>query len=114
MKDHNIKTITVHELKKRLDNAPDLCILDVREDSEWQEQHIPGALHLPKDEVTANIVAHIPDHDHPIYIHCRGGVRSLQAASYLLDLGYKEVYSIDGGIMEWAASGYPTKKGETL
>ncbi len=110
MTDHNINTITVHELKKRLDHSPDLCIIDVREDNEWQEQHIPGALHIPKDEVINLMPAKVPDLSCPLYLHCRGGVRSLQAASTLLDLGYKEVYSIDGGIMEWAASGYPVKK----
>lgn len=111
MTDHNINKISVHELKKRLDNTPDLCIIDVREDNEWHEQHIPGALHIPKDELMNNIAAKVPDHHCPLYLHCRGGVRSLQAANVLLDLGYQEVYSIDGGIMEWAASGYPVKKG---
>lgn len=108
---HKINQINVHELKKRLDNTPDLCLIDVREIDEWHEQHIPGALHIPKDDIVANIEAKIPDRDCPLYLHCRGGIRSLQAANNLLHLGYKEVYSIDGGIMEWAAAGYPVKKG---
>lgn len=111
MTDHKISTITVHELKKRLDATPDLCIIDVREDNEWEEQHIEGALHIPKDQITDKIAANVSEHDRPIYLHCRGGVRSLYAANCLLDLGYKEVYSVEGGIAEWERSGYPVKKG---
>jgi rhodanese-related sulfurtransferase len=109
MTDRKIQTIDVHELKKRLDTSPNLCIIDVRENDEWKESHIPGALHIPKDDISSNITARVPEKDCPIYLHCRGGVRSLYAANCLLDLGYSEVYSIEGGIMEWSQCGYPTK-----
>lgn len=112
MTDHKINIINVHELKKRLDTSPNLCIIDVREESEWQEQHIPGVLHIPKDLIKANIAAKVAELDRPIYLHCRGGVRSLYAAQCLLDLGYKEVYSVEGGIIEWEQAGYPVKQGE--
>ena len=111
MTEHKINIITVHDLKKRFDATPNICIIDVREDNEWEEQHIPGAMHIPKDEIAANITAKVPEQDRPIYLHCRGGVRSLSAANCLLDLGYKEVYSVEGGIVEWARSGYPVKNG---
>ncbi len=107
MTDNKVNIINVHELKKRRDVSPNLCLIDVREDSEWQEVHIPGALHIPKDELAARIAAKVPKHDCPIYLHCRGGVRSLHAANCLLSLGYKEVYSIEGGIAAWEESGYP-------
>ncbi|RUR12671.1 rhodanese-like domain-containing protein [Legionella sp. km772] len=104
-----IKTINAHELKNRMDNNPQLCLIDVRELEEWQEIRIPGALHLPKDEIALQIESYVTDKTQPIYLHCRGGVRSLYAAQCLLDIGYKEVYSIDGGIMEWAMFGYPVE-----
>ncbi|KTD24531.1 rhodanese-like domain-containing protein [Legionella maceachernii] len=110
MNDLKINTIDVHELKKRLDANPNLCLIDVRELHEWQTLRIPGALHIPKDELPFSIEAKIPDCDTPIYLHCKGGVRSLYAANCLLTKGYKEVYSVDGGIAEWAASGYPIEK----
>ncbi len=111
MTDHKINIINVHELKKRLETSPDLCIIDVREDDEWHEQHIPGVKHIPKDQIKTNITASVSELDRPIYLHCRGGVRSLDAAQFLLDLGYKEVYSVEGGIVEWERSGYPVKRG---
>lgn len=107
MKESKVHTITVHELKKRLDANPKLCLIDVREDNEWQEIRIPGAIHIPKDKLPHDITNTISAQDCPIYLHCRGGVRSLQAANTLLELGYEEVYSVDGGIAQWANSGYP-------
>ena len=109
MTEHKIKTINVHELKKRYDASPDLCLIDVREDDEWQALHIPGAIHIPKDALANVITAKIPDQTCPIYLHCRGGVRSLYAANTLAELGYQDVYSVDGGIIEWADAGYPVK-----
>ena len=109
-----INSISVHELKRRWSVDPDLCLIDVREDHEWQEQHIPGALHIPKDELATAIETMVPQHDHPIYLHCRGGTRSLVAAQCLLDLGYRDIYSIDGGISEWASAGYPIEGNRQL
>ena len=107
MTEHAVHTISVHELKKRRDLDPALCLIDVREEDEWQDQHIPGALHIPKDRLVQSIQAKVPSLDKAIYLHCRGGVRSLHSAHALLELGYKEVYSVDGGIVEWAKSSYP-------
>lgn len=102
----NIKTVSVHELKNNMDKNPNLHLIDVRELEEWQEVHIPSAHHIPKDLISLEIESYISDKSAPIYLHCRGGVRSLYAAQCLIDLGYKEVYSVDGGIMEWAMFGY--------
>ncbi|MFJ1267225.1 rhodanese-like domain-containing protein [Legionella lytica] len=110
MTNPNIKTIDVHELKNKMEQNPQLCLIDVREQAEWQAVRIPTAIHIPKDSISGNIEAHIADKDNPIYLHCKGGVRSLYAAQCLMDLGYQEVYSVDGGIMEWAMFGYPIEQ----
>jgi rhodanese-related sulfurtransferase len=107
MNELKINTIDVHELHKRREIDPNLCIIDVREDDEWQEQHIPRAVHIPKDLVAAQIEQIVPDHNQPIYLHCKGGVRSMHAAAALLSIGYTSVYSIDGGITAWRNAGYP-------
>jgi rhodanese-related sulfurtransferase len=113
MTQNTIKTISVHELKKHYDASPDLCLIDVREADERQALHIPGSMHIPKDTLASVIDAKVPDKNHVIYLHCRGGVRSLDSARCLLDLGYKSVYSLDGGIMEWADAGFPVESGLT-
>ena len=110
MTNPNIKTIDVHELKNKIAQNPELCLIDVREQEEWQSVRIPNTIHIPKDDISVRISEEVPDKNHPIYLHCKGGVRSLYAAQCLMDLGYQEVYSIDGGIMEWAMFGYPVEQ----
>lgn len=105
-----VKTIDTHELKKRRDQDPGLCLIDVREKNEWQAMHIPGARHIPKGDLTARIIAEVSDRNHPVYLHCQGGVRSLHSAQELSKLGYREVYSLSGGIAEWAMYGYPVER----
>ena len=104
----NIKTIDVHELKNRIEKNPQLCLIDVREQEEWEELHISNATLIPKDKIASCIESQIPNKNQPIYLHCKGGVRSLYAAQILLELGYQEVYSLEGGIMQWVMCGYPT------
>ncbi len=112
-KELGVQTISVNELKTHYDTEQSFCLIDVRELSEWQEVHIPKAIHIPKDSLKDNIAKIVPNYSTPIYLHCRSGVRSLYAANTLLELGYTEVYSVDGGIMAWAASGFPTNSQES-
>lgn len=103
----SIQTINVHELKNKIENAPGICLIDVRELEEWNEIHIPNAIHIPKNEMVSCIESKIPNKDQTIYLYCKSGVRSLYAAQFLITLEYQNVYSVHGGIIEWALSGYP-------
>lgn len=105
-----VKTIDVHALKQSLANDPTLCLIDVREPDEWAEQRIPGARLIPKDTLTDVISSVAPNKNHPIYLHCKGGIRSFWAGERLLEMGYTDVYSVNGGIMDWAQSGYPVER----
>ena len=110
MTKYNIKTVDVHYLKNMMETQGNICLIDVREKDEWEQARIPGAIHIPKDEITSNIGTFVLDKSQTIYLHCRGGVRSIYAAQSLVDAGYEEVYSVDGGIIEWTMFGYPIKK----
>lgn len=110
MTDLDILRMDVHQLKALYDKQA-LHLIDVRELEEWTEIRIPGAIHIPKGEIHNRIQTTVDDKEQNIYLHCRSGVRSLYAASVLLQLGYKNVYSIDGGIMDWYAVGYPVVVG---
>ncbi len=107
MTNPKVSIINVKELKALIDSDPKLCLIDVRETEEWQEGRIPGAIHIPKDSITTLIKSKVTDITQPIYLHCRSGMRSLFAAQCLLDMGYQQVYSVDGGIVDWASCGYP-------
>ena len=107
MNQHHLSTINVHQLKQHMEQNPDLCLIDVREPYEWQGGHIPGAILIPKDELPQSIEKTQADRNAPVYLYCKGGVRSLYAAHALMDMGYKNVFSVDGGIMDWQAQGHP-------
>ena len=107
-----VKIIEAFELKKRFEADPNLCLVDVRELDEWQTVCIPTALHIPQSELPERITAHVSDLNTPIYLHCKSGKRSFTAAQTLLDSReYKEVYSLEGGIIAWIALNYSVRQG---
>lgn len=105
MRSPHIKTINVHELKQQLEGASPFFLIDVRELDEWNSGRLDGATHIPKDHIDSKIEKLVAKNT-PICLYCKGGVRSFYAAEHLLNLGYQELYSLDGGIMEWANAGY--------
>jgi molybdopterin/thiamine biosynthesis adenylyltransferase/rhodanese-related sulfurtransferase len=80
-------------------------IVDVREASEWEQGHIPGAHHVSKSYIEQQIEAAAPDRDAPVILYCAGGVRSLFAAQTLADMGYSDVASMNGGFQAWKGAG---------
>lgn len=82
-------------------------LLDVRENSEWDEFHVPGTTHIPLGEL-AERVDELPG-DQPIVVICRSGNRSKQGRDILLEAGFTDVTSMDGGLKEWLVLGYPTE-----
>jgi len=105
-----IKAIDVENLKKLWDYNPTLCVIDVREKHEWDDGHMPNAKHIPKDQIAEKIEEISPDKTSAIYLHCRSGTRSQIAASTLISQGYKNVYSVDGGIVDWDLCGFEVVK----
>ena len=81
----------------------EVVLLDVREDSEWKEGHIDGALHLPLGEINGESVANLPK-DKEIYIYCRSGRRAGEAEAILKSLGFSNVLNI-GGINHFTERG---------
>ena len=82
-------------------------IVDVREASEWEQGHLPDALHISKSYVEQQIEGAVPDRDAPVILYCAGGVRSLFAAQSLQQLGYTNVASMSGGFQAWKSAGLP-------
>jgi rhodanese-related sulfurtransferase len=86
----------------------DAVIVDVREKEEWDEEHIPDAIHLSRGTVELEIEEKFPDLDKTIITHCGGGGRSALVAESLQKMGYKNVRSMAGGFKAWKAAGLPT------
>jgi molybdopterin/thiamine biosynthesis adenylyltransferase/rhodanese-related sulfurtransferase len=86
--------------------AGDAVLVDVREESEWEQGYLPGAVHISKGYVEQAIEAEVPDRDTQVILYCAGGVRSLFAAQALEQLGYTNVASMSGGFQAWKSAGF--------
>jgi molybdopterin/thiamine biosynthesis adenylyltransferase/rhodanese-related sulfurtransferase len=86
-----------------IDNA---AWVDVREQDEWQEGHIPGAVHIPRGHLESRIEEAVPDRTRPVILYCASGNRSAFAARTLSDLGYESVVSLTGGFTDWKRNGF--------
>jgi molybdopterin/thiamine biosynthesis adenylyltransferase/rhodanese-related sulfurtransferase len=81
------------------------AIIDVREASEWEQGHLPGARHISKSYIEQQIEGAVPDRDAPVVLYCAGGVRSLFAAQTLAEMGYTNVASMSSGFQGWKSAG---------
>jgi rhodanese-related sulfurtransferase len=102
-----IKETNVDEVKQKLDNGEKFMLVDVREESEFAKDHLPGAIHLGKGVIERDIEARMPDLNTPLILYCGGGFRSALAADNLQKMGYTNVISMDGGVRGWREKKYP-------
>jgi phage shock protein E len=91
-------------------NSGDAVIVDVRDKDEWDEGHIPGAIHMSRGTIELDIEEKVPDLNAMIICHCGGGGRSALAAESLQKMGYENVRPMAGGLKAWKAAGLPTTK----
>ena len=104
----NVKETNVADVKRRSDAGEKFLLVDVREDNEWANGHLPGAVHLGKGIIERDIVQRVPDSNAKIILYCGGGLRSALAAENLQKMGYTSVESMDGGWRGWVEAGLPT------
>jgi len=101
-----IKEVTVHEAYIEA-KKPGVYLLDVREESEWQAGHAPGAVHLGKGIIERDIEQRVPEPDARLLCYCGGGYRSALVVDNLQKMGYTNAVSVDGGFSGWRAQGLP-------
>src|SRR5271168_5467055 len=106
-----VKETTVDEVKRKLDKGEKFLLIDVREESEYAADHLPGAVHLGKGIIERDIEARVPDLETPMVLYCGGGFRSALAADNLQKMGYTRVLSMDGGIRGWREKGFALTRG---
>ena len=105
-----VRETNVDEVKSRMDRGDKFVLVDVREDREFEADHIAGAVHLGKGIIERDVEAKYPALDTPLVLYCGGGFRSALAADNLQKMGYTNVISIDGGIRNWRERSYPLEK----
>jgi sulfur-carrier protein adenylyltransferase/sulfurtransferase len=92
----------------------EIVLVDVREKHEWNEGHIPGALHVPRGYLELQVEEAVPDKEKTVVLYCAGGVRSLMAGTTLQQMGYKNVISMSGGFGAWKGNGLPFAQPRTM
>ena len=96
-----IKETDVSTVQSRLSRGEKFHLVDVREDREWNEGHLPGATHLGKGIIERDVETKIPNKSDEIVLYCGGGFRSALAADNLRKMGFKNVFSMAGGWRAW-------------
>ena len=102
-----IKETNVGEVKSKLDRGEEFLLVDVREESEFAKDHLPGAIHLGKGVIERDIESRVPDLNTDMVLYCGGGFRSAMAADNLQKMGYTNVFSMDGGVRGWREKNFP-------
>jgi len=103
-----VSELTPAEAQKRLNANPQAILLDVREDGEWQADHIAQAEHLGKGILERDLEAKHPDPGTEILMYCGGGFRSILTCDVAQKMGYTNVHSIAGGYKGLVAAAWPT------
>ena len=83
-------------------------LVDVREPVEWNDGHIPGAIHIPLGDLAGRTNELIKES--PVIAVCRSGHRSLAAADELIAQGFTDVASLNGGMLAWTKAGHPVEQ----
>jgi rhodanese-related sulfurtransferase len=102
-----IREVSIDDVKSRLDQGDKFVLVDVREESEYAKDHLPGAIHLGKGVIERDIEDRVPELNTPVVLYCGGGYRSALAADNLQRMGYTNVLSMDGGIRGWREKHFP-------
>jgi len=104
-----VRQISVDDLRRMLDERPDLQVLDVRRPAEYAAGHAPRAASAPLGPHLKDDAAGL-DPARPLAVICAGGYRSSAATSLLQPLGFRQLYNVAGGTGAWVAAGYPVEK----
>jgi rhodanese-related sulfurtransferase len=112
-----IREISAADAAEEIRRNPKTLVLDVREPAEYAQEHLPGALHVPRGMLEAKAdleyagrEPRLADRNQPIITHCASGARSAFAADVLQRMGFADVRSMSGGIQAWKEAGLPTEK----
>jgi len=110
----SIATVSLEEIKRRLEARVPMVLVDVREKDEVRAGTIPGAISVPRGFLEMQIEQKVTDKSAPVVLFCAGGTRSALAARTLLDLGYTRVESANPGFVRWKDLGYPMEQPPNL
>lgn len=106
----DIRTVTLDEVKRRLEAKEDYVLVDVREKDEVRQGYIPGAVFLPRGHLEMQAESKLPDRKAKLIVYCAGGIRSAFATASLQQMGYENVESANPGFIRWKDMAYPVER----
>lgn len=107
-----MKPMSHDDLKEKIDSEADLIIIEVLPKEQYDEFHLPGAIHVPvHDHFEREIQKAVPDKNQPVVVYCANKQcpASEEAARKMEDLGYREVYDYEEGKADWKKAGLPVE-----
>lgn len=104
-----IKVLTPNEFHDAITKNKDVQLVDARTLPEFEEGHLQDALNIDVLETDFSTKAEKLDLQKPVYVYCRSGKRSAKAAEILKELGFKEIYDMQGGYLQWESEGIDKK-----
>jgi rhodanese-related sulfurtransferase len=106
----NVRELSVDQVQNKISRRENFVLVDVREESEWSQGHLPDAIHIGKGVIERDIENKIVNPNTEIVLYCGGGYRSALAAESIQKMGYTNVFSMDGGYREWAEKKLPISR----
>jgi rhodanese-related sulfurtransferase len=106
-----VKETDIRGADEILASDPNALLIDVREDDEWRKEHVKGAMHIGKGVIERDIETKVPEKDRQLLLYCGGGFRSALAADTLRQMGYTNVWSVDGGFKAYKEAGKEMESG---
>ena len=104
-----IKTIAAIEFQKKIQNTEKPQLIDVRTPEEYNSEHLINAANMNWNNPDFEEKIKLLDKNKPVFLYCKAGGRSMKAAAKLADLGFTEIYNLDGGILSWNSENLPIK-----
>ena len=102
-----ITVISPQEVYDAVYNSEKVQLIDVRTQDEFSEGHISSSQNVCVTDDDFKEKAAKLNKDQPVYVYCKSGGRSARAAKILKDMGFKEIYDMQGGITNWESKGLP-------
>ena len=103
----NVEECDIYQVNAMLEENREFYLIDVREDREWVQGHIPGSIHLGKGIIERDIERAVEDKEAMVILYCQGGYRSAIAGESINKMGYRNVYSMSGGFGDWQNNNFP-------
>jgi thioredoxin 1 len=110
--DSKVNLLSVNDFETQIKkDSVDAQIVDVRTPGEYSDDHINSAINIDWNGENFEELSKKLDASKPTFVYCAGGKRSAEAAAKLVELGFKEVYDLDGGFRQWNKEGKATELG---